>query len=117
VFSSRRAKASKELPLLELFVDFFERGFGLVLALFERLLGGVLGEQRSARRRQQRQRGKDTGPAGKKGTDIIEFAQRRGIILRGESPKYGSEGWFRVTIGNAAENRMVVGVIREFFSS
>ena len=58
----------------------------------------------------------DAGPAGKKGTDIIEFAQRRGIILRGESPKYGSEGWFRVTIGTREENESFVKVIREFFA-
>ena len=58
----------------------------------------------------------DAGPAGKKGTDILEFAQRRGIILRGESPKYGSDGWFRVTIGTREENELFVKVIREFFA-
>lgn len=58
----------------------------------------------------------DAGPAGKKGKDIVEFAQKRGIILRGESPKYGSEGWFRVTIGSAAENRMFVETVREYFA-
>jgi histidinol-phosphate aminotransferase len=58
----------------------------------------------------------DAGPAGKKGKDIIEYAQKRGIILRGESPKYGSEGWFRVTIGTAEENKLFVEVIREYFS-
>jgi len=57
----------------------------------------------------------DAGPAGKKGTDIIAFAQTRGIILRGESPKYGSEGWFRVTIGTKDENEAFVKVIKEFF--
>ena len=58
----------------------------------------------------------DAGPAGKKGKDIVEFAQKKGIILRGESPKYGSEGWFRVTIGSKEENKMFVETIREFFS-
>ena len=58
----------------------------------------------------------DAGPAGKKGKDIIEYAQKRGIILRGESPKYGSEGWFSVTIGTAEENKLFVEVIREYFS-
>ncbi len=58
----------------------------------------------------------DAGPAGKKGKDIVEFAQKRGIILRGESPKYGSEGWFRVTIGSAEENRMFVETVREYFA-
>lgn len=59
----------------------------------------------------------DAGPAGKKGTDIIEFAQRNGLILRGESPKYGSDGWFRVTIGTKEENELFVKVIREFFGA
>ncbi len=58
----------------------------------------------------------DAGPAGKKGADIIAYAQKRGLILRGESPKYGSEGWFRVTIGTREENKMFVDVIREYFS-
>jgi histidinol-phosphate aminotransferase len=58
----------------------------------------------------------DGGPAGKKGKDVVAFAQSKGLILRPESPKYGSEGWFRVTIGSAEENRMLVEVIREFFS-
>jgi histidinol-phosphate aminotransferase len=58
----------------------------------------------------------DAGPAGKKGTDIIAFAQSKGLIIRPESPKYGSDGWFRITSGSAEENRMLVQVIREFFS-
>ncbi len=58
----------------------------------------------------------DAGPAGKKGKDIVEYAQKKGIILRGESPKFGSEGWFRVTIGSKEENKMFVEVIREFFA-
>ncbi len=58
----------------------------------------------------------DAGPAGKKGKDIIEFAQKKGIILRGETPKYGSDGWFRVTIGSAEENKLFVETIREFFA-
>ncbi len=58
----------------------------------------------------------DGGEAGKRGKDMVAYAQASGIILRPESPKYGSEGWFRVTIGTAEENRMVVAVIREYFS-
>ncbi len=58
----------------------------------------------------------DAGPAGKKSKDILEFAQKKGIILRGESPKHGSEGWFRVTIGTREENKMFVDVMREFFA-
>jgi len=58
----------------------------------------------------------DAGAVGKKGQDMVNYAQERGIILRPDSPKYGSDGWFRVTIGSFDENRMVVEVIREFFS-
>jgi histidinol-phosphate aminotransferase len=57
----------------------------------------------------------DAGPAGKKGQDVLEFALERGIILRGESPKFGSDGWFRLTIGSEDENRLAVKTIREFF--
>jgi histidinol-phosphate aminotransferase len=58
----------------------------------------------------------DAGPAGKKGKDIVDFGQKKGLILRGESPKYGSEGWFRVTIGTKEENKMFVDAMREYFS-
>jgi len=58
----------------------------------------------------------DSVPAGKKGEDIISFAQKKDIILRGDKPKYGSDGWFRVTVGSKAENRKFVRVIKEFFS-
>ena len=57
----------------------------------------------------------DAGPAGKKGEDILAFAQKKGIILRGEKEKYGSSGWFRVTIGTIAENKLFVKVIKKFF--
>jgi histidinol-phosphate aminotransferase len=57
----------------------------------------------------------DAGPAGKKGQDILDFALERGIIFRGETPKYGSDGWFRVTIGSQEENQLAVASIREFF--
>jgi histidinol-phosphate aminotransferase len=58
----------------------------------------------------------DGGKAGKKGNDMVAFAQEQGLIFRPETPKYGSEGWFRLTIGSAEENRMAVQVIKEFFS-
>lgn len=57
----------------------------------------------------------DAGPAGKKGQDILEFALARGVIFRGETPKYGSDGWFRITIGSQEENRKAVSLLREFF--
>lgn len=58
----------------------------------------------------------DGGPAGKKGQDMVAYAQERGLIFRPETPKYGSEGFFRLTIGTREENRMAVAVIRDFFS-
>src|SRR3989339_1178266 len=57
----------------------------------------------------------DAGPTGKKGEDVLKFAQKKGLILRGDKPKYGSEGWFRVTIGTKEENKMFVKVMKEFF--
>jgi histidinol-phosphate aminotransferase len=57
----------------------------------------------------------DAGPAGKKGQDILEYALERGIIFRGETPKYGSDGWFRITIGSEEENRMAVSLLHDFF--
>ena len=58
----------------------------------------------------------DAGPTGKKGEDVLKFAQKKGLILRGDKPKYGSEGWFRVTIGTKEENKMFIKVMKEFFS-
>ena len=57
----------------------------------------------------------DAGPTGKKGQAIIDYAQKKGIILRGDKPKYGSEGWFRVTIGTSEENRIFIKTIKDFF--
>jgi histidinol-phosphate aminotransferase len=56
----------------------------------------------------------DCGGAGKKGMDVVKYAEQKGIILRPETEKYGSDGWFRVTIGTEEENRMAIQVIREF---
>jgi histidinol-phosphate aminotransferase len=57
----------------------------------------------------------DCGDTGKTGREVLEYAETRGIILRGESKKYGSDGWFRVTIGSKEENRLFVDTVREFF--
>jgi histidinol-phosphate aminotransferase len=57
----------------------------------------------------------DGGPAGKKGADMVAVAQEKGLIIRPQPAMYGSEGFFRVTIGSEFENRMVVEAIREFF--
>ncbi|MGA2489784.1 MAG: histidinol-phosphate transaminase [Anaerolineales bacterium] len=58
----------------------------------------------------------DCGPLGKKGKDMVAFAEHKGLIFRPESEKYGSDGWFRITIGTKEENRMAVEVVREFMT-
>jgi histidinol-phosphate aminotransferase len=56
----------------------------------------------------------DCGATGKKGKDVVAYAEQKGIILRPDAEKYGSDGWFRITIGSKEENRMVIDVVREF---
>ncbi|HZD57837.1 MAG TPA: histidinol-phosphate transaminase [Anaerolineales bacterium] len=58
----------------------------------------------------------DGGSAGKKGKDMVSYAEEKGLIFRPNAAMYGSDGWFRLTIGTQEENRMAVEVIREFFS-
>jgi histidinol-phosphate aminotransferase len=58
----------------------------------------------------------DCGATGKTGKDMVAYAEQKGLILRPETEKYGSDGWFRVTIGTKEENRMAVDVIREFLT-
>jgi histidinol-phosphate aminotransferase len=58
----------------------------------------------------------DCGATGKKGKDMVAYAEQKGIILRPESEKHGSDGWFRITIGSKEENRMVVDVVKEFLT-
>jgi histidinol-phosphate aminotransferase len=57
----------------------------------------------------------DCGATGKTSKEVLAFAEARGVILRGESKKYNSDGWFRVTIGSQEENRLFVDIIHEFF--
>ena len=58
----------------------------------------------------------DAGATEKKSEDILTYAQKKGIILRGEKAKHGSDGWFRVTIGTKQENKLFLKVMKEFFS-
>ncbi|HET7012130.1 MAG TPA: histidinol-phosphate transaminase [Anaerolineales bacterium] len=53
--------------------------------------------------------------AGRRGKDMIDFALQRGLIFRGQSDMYGSDGWFRITIGSQEENRLAIAAIRDFF--
>ncbi|NJC94956.1 MAG: hypothetical protein C3F07_07575 [Anaerolineales bacterium] len=57
----------------------------------------------------------DCGATGKTGKEVLAFAETKGIILRGESKKYGSDGWFRVTVGTKEENQLFVDTVLEFF--
>jgi histidinol-phosphate/aromatic aminotransferase/cobyric acid decarboxylase-like protein len=57
----------------------------------------------------------DGGPAGKSGADMVAYAQEKGLIFRPQSKMYGSDGFFRLTLGSDAENRIAVETIREFF--
>jgi histidinol-phosphate/aromatic aminotransferase/cobyric acid decarboxylase-like protein len=57
----------------------------------------------------------DCGATGKTGKEVIAYAETKGIILRGESKKYGSDGWFRVTVGSKEENELFVNTVLEFF--
>ena len=58
----------------------------------------------------------DCGGTGKTGKDMVAYAEQRGLIFRPESEKYGSDGWFRITIGTKEENRMAIDVVREFLT-
>ena len=53
---------------------------------------------------------------GKKGDDLVAFAQEKGIILRPQNHMYGFDGWFRLTLGSKEENRMAVEAILEFYA-
>jgi histidinol-phosphate aminotransferase len=57
--------------------------------------------------------GTDTG---KSGSEMVNYAQERGLIFRPQNPMYGRDGWFRLTLGSKEENRMAVDTIREFYS-
>ena len=54
---------------------------------------------------------------GKTGKEVVAYAESKGFILRPESEKYGSDGWFRITIGTKEEDRAAVEVIRGFLTS
>jgi histidinol-phosphate aminotransferase len=57
----------------------------------------------------------DCGKTGKKAKEMVAYAEQKGLIFRQNSESYGSDGWFRITIGSKEENRMAVEVVREFF--
>jgi histidinol-phosphate/aromatic aminotransferase/cobyric acid decarboxylase-like protein len=58
----------------------------------------------------------DSKVPGKTGQGMIQLAESKGMILRGQEPMYGSDGWFRVTIGSHDENELFVRAVREYFT-
>jgi histidinol-phosphate aminotransferase len=58
----------------------------------------------------------DGTDAGKTGKGMLDFAMARGLIFRAQSPMYGRDGWFRITIGSAEENQMAIQAIRDYFA-
>jgi histidinol-phosphate aminotransferase len=59
----------------------------------------------------------DGTDAGKTGKGMLDFAlQERGLIFRAQTPMYGRDGWFRITIGSTEENEMAIKAIRDFFA-
>jgi len=58
----------------------------------------------------------DGSETGKTGNDMVAFAQEKGIIFRPQGTMYGTDGWFRITLGSKEENRMAVDAIREFYT-
>ncbi len=58
----------------------------------------------------------DAKECGKKGKDMVAYAQEKGVILRPQADMYGSDGWFRISIGSAEENKLTVKLIREFLT-
>jgi len=58
--------------------------------------------------------GTDTG---KPGSEMVNYAQEKGLIFRPQNPMYGRDGWFRLTLGSEDENRMAVDAVREFYTN
>jgi histidinol-phosphate aminotransferase len=58
----------------------------------------------------------DSSVPGKNGKGMVQHAEKKGLILRGQEPMYGSDGWFRVTIGSHDENELFVRSVREYFA-
>jgi len=59
----------------------------------------------------------DCTDAGKKGKDMVDYALKKGLILRGQSDDFGRMGFFRITIGSKEENQAAVQAIKEFLTS
>ncbi len=57
----------------------------------------------------------DATDTGKKGEDIVDYVLKsKKIILRNQAAMYNRDGWFRITIGNEADNKAMVEAVKEF---
>jgi histidinol-phosphate aminotransferase len=58
----------------------------------------------------------DGSLTGKLGREMVDFALTKGLIFRPQPVMYDRDGWFRLTVGTAEENRLAVETIHEFFA-
>jgi histidinol-phosphate aminotransferase len=53
---------------------------------------------------------------GKPGDELIAYAEDRDVILRPRPPMYGSDGFWRLTVGTEEENRLAVSIVKDFYA-
>jgi len=58
----------------------------------------------------------DGGDTGKSGDDLVKYAEQRGVILRPQAKMYGSDGFWRLTIGTAEENKLAVQIVKDYYA-
>ncbi len=57
----------------------------------------------------------DATDTGKVGEDIVKYVEDKcKIILRNQAEMYGRDGWFRITIGTAEDNKKMVEAVKEY---
>ncbi|MGD0574879.1 MAG: histidinol-phosphate transaminase [Anaerolineales bacterium] len=56
----------------------------------------------------------DAGGTGRTGKEIVAEADKNGLMIRAQKEMYGNNGWFRVTIGAADENRHLIKVLKDY---
>jgi histidinol-phosphate aminotransferase len=57
----------------------------------------------------------DSKVPGKTGDGMVKHAEGKGLILRGQEKLFGSDGWFRTTVGTKEENDMFIAAVKEYF--
>ncbi len=58
----------------------------------------------------------DAGGTGRTGKDIVAEADKNGLIIRSHPEMHGSNGWFRLSIGSADENRRLIKVLKQYLT-